>query len=46
MISGVINFVQESFGIVTEPPESTNDLILFLAVTIAPIIEEIGFRVY
>ena len=45
MISGVINFVQESFGIVTEPPESTNDLILFLAVTIAPIIEEIGFRV-
>lgn len=45
VISGVINFVQESFGIVTEPPESTNDLILFLAVTIAPIIEEIGFRV-
>ena len=45
VISGVINFVQESFGIVTEPPESSNDLILFLAVTIAPIIEEIGFRV-
>ena len=45
VISGLINFVQESFGIVTEPPESTNDLILFLAVTIAPIIEELGFRV-
>ena len=45
VISGVINFVQESFGIVTEPPESSNDLILLLAVTIAPIIEEIGFRV-
>ena len=45
VISGVINFIQESFGIVTQPPESTNDLILFLAVTIAPITEEIGFRV-
>ena len=45
VISGLINFIQESFGIVTEPPESTNDLILFLAVTIAPIIEELGFRV-
>ena len=41
----MINFIQESFGIVTQPPESTNDLILFLAVTIAPITEEIGFRV-
>ena len=45
VLSGIINFVQESFGIVTEPPESTNDLILFLAVTIAPVTEEIGFRV-
>jgi len=45
VLSGLINFIQESFGIITEPPESSNDLILFLAVTIAPIIEEIGFRV-
>ena len=45
VVSGIINFIQESFGIVTEPPESANDLMLFLAVTIAPITEEIGFRV-
>jgi|TARA_B100000029_G_scaffold124212_1_gene117683 membrane protease YdiL (CAAX protease family) len=45
LLSGIINFVQQSFGIAIEPPESTNDLILFLAVAIAPITEEIGFRV-
>ena len=45
LLSGIINFVQQSFGIAIEPPESTNDLILFLAVSIAPITEEIGFRV-
>jgi len=45
VVSGIINFIQESFGIVTEPPESANNLMLFLAVTIAPITEEIGFRV-
>ena len=43
--SGVINFVQESFGISTVIPEYTNDLTLFLLITIAPITEEIGFRV-
>ena len=45
MISGVINFIQESFGVSTLPPEFTNDLTLFLAITISPITEEIGFRV-
>jgi hypothetical protein len=45
VISGIINFIQESFGVMTQPPESTNDLILFLSITIAPITEEIGFRV-
>ena len=45
VLSGILKFVQESFGIITEPPESANDLILFLAVTIAPVTEEIGFRV-
>ena len=43
--SGVINFIQESFGVTTLPPEYTNDLTLFLAITISPITEELGFRV-
>ena len=38
-------FFQESFGISTLPPDYVNDLTLFLAITIAPITEEIGFRV-
>ena len=45
VISGIINFIQESFGVSTIPPEYTNDLTLFLAITIAPITEELGFRV-
>ena len=45
VISGVINFIQESFGITTLPPEYTNDLTLFLAITVSPITEELGFRV-
>ena len=45
VISGIINFVLESFGISTLPPEYTNDLTLFLAITISPITEELGFRV-
>ena len=45
VISGIINFIQESFGISTLPPEYTNDLTLFLAITISPITEELGFRV-
>ena len=45
VVSGVINFIQEIFGITTVPPEYTNDLTLFLAITISPITEELGFRV-
>jgi len=44
LISAVITIIQESFGIVTEPPDTANDLILFLQISIAPITEEIGFR--
>ena len=44
LISAVITIVQESFGILTEPPNTGNDLILFLQISIAPITEEIGFR--
>ena len=45
VISGIINFIQESFGVNTQPPEYVNDLTLFLAITISPITEELGFRV-
>ena len=45
LISGIINFIQESFGVSTLPPAYTNDLTLFLAITISPITEELGFRV-
>ena len=45
VISGIINFIQESFGVSTLPPEYVNDLTLFLAITISPITEELGFRV-
>jgi hypothetical protein len=45
VISGIIDFVQESVGITTEPPQQPDSLIHFFEVTAAPISEEIGFRV-
>ncbi len=45
LISGIINFVQENVGITIQVPVVENELIRFYDVTIAPIIEEIGFRV-
>ena len=44
LISAIITIVQESFGIITQPPDTANDLILFLQISLAPITEEIGFR--
>ena len=44
LISAVITIIQENFGIITEPPDTANDLILFLQISAAPITEEIGFR--
>ena len=44
LISAVITIIQESFGIIIEPPNTANDLILFLQISTAPITEEIGFR--
>jgi len=44
LISILINFVQEQFGIVTIPPPVDNDLIQFFYVSIAPLVEEFGFR--
>lgn len=45
LISGIINFVQEGIGITIEAPPAQNELIRFYDVSLAPIIEEIGFRV-
>ena len=44
LMSAVITIIQEKFGIITEPPDTANDLILFLQISVAPITEEIGFR--
>lgn len=45
LISAIINFVQEGFGVSTVPPTVDNDLEQFFYVSIAPLTEEIGFRV-
>ncbi len=44
LISALINFVQEGFGIVTIPPFADNALIQFFYVSLAPLVEEFGFR--
>ena len=44
LVSALINFVQEGFGIVTIPPLAENNLIQFFYVSLAPLIEEFGFR--
>ena len=45
VISLVIDFIQNYFGVTTEPPESSDALIQFFKISAAPISEEIGFRV-
>ena len=46
LVSAIINFIQEGFGVSTTPPTVENDLIQFFYVSLAPITEEIGFRVF
>jgi hypothetical protein len=45
VVSGIIISVQEFFGISIEKTEAPNQLIQFFQVLLAPLIEEIGFRV-
>lgn len=45
LLSTIINFIQEGFGISTIPPVVENDLIQFFYVSLAPITEELSFRV-
>ena len=44
LLSILINLIQEEFGIVTLPPLVGNDLIQFFYVSLAPLLEEFGFR--
>ena len=45
IVSGSIIGLQEFIGISVEQPEASNQLIQFFGISLAPIIEEIGFRV-
>jgi hypothetical protein len=45
VVSGIIDFIQNTVGITIEPPAQSDILIQFFGVTAAPISEEIGFRV-
>jgi membrane protease YdiL (CAAX protease family) len=45
LVSAVINFIQESFGIITIPPLGGNNLIQFFYVSLAPLLEEFIFRI-
>ena len=44
LVSVVINFIQEQFGISTIPPPMDNSLIHFFYVSLSPLLEEFGFR--
>ena len=45
LISALINFVQEGFGVKIIPPPADNDLIQFFYVSLAPLVEEFVFRI-
>ncbi len=44
LVSVLINFVQEGMGFDMVPPLTDNDLIQFFYISLAPLIEEFGFR--
>jgi hypothetical protein len=44
LVSILINFIQEGIGLEIVPPLAENDLIQFFYVTLAPLVEEFGFR--
>lgn len=45
VLSAVIDIVQRSFEVTITPPAFGNDLVQMMLVSIAPIIEEVGFRI-
>ncbi len=44
LVSALINFLQDGIGIDIVPPAVNNDLIQFFYVSLAPLVEEFGFR--
>jgi len=44
LISAIIEFIQQGFGIVNVPPRADNNLTQFLYVSLSPIVEEFAFR--
>jgi len=46
VVSVVIDSIQQSFGVLTEPPEFQNKLIQFFRITTSPLTEEVGFRMF
>ncbi len=44
VLSATIDTIQQSFGVKTTPPPFENDLLQFLGITFAPILEETVFR--
>lgn len=45
LVSTIIDFIQQGFGIVNVPPHADNNLTQFLYVSLSPIVEELAFRV-
>jgi hypothetical protein len=45
VLSGLIDITQQLAGITITPPVFENDLTGFLGITVAPILEELGFRI-
>jgi hypothetical protein len=45
LVSAIIDFIQQGFGIVNVPPHADNNLTQFLYVSLSPIVEELMFRV-
>lgn len=45
VLSGLIDLAQQGLGITITPPVFENDLTGFLGITVAPLVEELGFRV-
>ena len=45
LISALIVYVQEGFGVGITSPPAENDLIQFFYISLAPLVEELGFRV-
>ncbi len=44
VLSGIIDIIQQRFGVKTTPPPFENDLLQFFGITLAPILEETVFR--